>query len=223
MTAKKRARRSQDPYFEREQAKYEHPIPSREFILDVLRERGRPLDRDELTKTLSLDSPEAVEALRRRLRAMERDGQLHRNRRGGYVIIDNEDLVRGRVSAHAEGWGFVRADTGGRRIYLSPRQMRRLLHGDLVVVQVVGLDNEGRPEGELVEILERQNEQVVGRYLLEHGVGFVVPDNRRIQHDIIVPAEQANAAQAGLLVVAWILEQAKLRREPHGRIIHVLC
>lgn len=221
MTARKQAR-SADPYFEREKAKYDQPIPSREYILEVLRERGRPLDRDELIKTLSLDSPEAVEALRRRLRAMERDGQLHRNRRGGYVIIDNQDLVRGRVSAHAEGWGFVRADTGERRIYLSPRQMRRLLHGDLVVVQVVGLDKDGRPEGELVDILERQTEQVVGRYLVEYGVGFVVPDNRRIQHDIIVPVEQSGAAQSGQLVLAEILEQPSLRRQPIGRVVQVL-
>lgn len=222
MTAKKRARRSQDPYFEREQAKYEHPIPSREFILDVLRERGRPLDRDELTKTLSLDSPEAVEALRRRLRAMERDGQLHRNRRGGYVIIDNQDLVRGRVSAHADGWGYVRADTGGRRVYLSPRQMRSLMHGDRVVVQVVGLDADGRPEAELVEVLQRETAQVVGRFQLESGVGFVVPDNRRIQHDIIIPPDQADGAQSGQLVVAEILEQPSLRRQPIGRVAQVL-
>lgn len=221
MTAKKRAR-SPDPYFEREQAKYEQPIPSREYILDVLRERGRPLDRDELIKTLSLDSPEAVEALRRRLRAMERDGQLHRNRRGGYVIIDNQDLVRGRVYAHVDGWGFVRADTGGRRVYLSPRQMRSLLHGDRVVVQVVGLDPDGRPEGELVEVLQRQNEQVVGRFLVESGVGFVVPDNRRIQHDLIVPPDQSGGAQSGQLVVAEILEQPSLRRQPIGRIVQVL-
>lgn len=222
MTAKKRARRSADPYFEREQAKYEHPIPSREYILEVLRERGRPLDRDELIKTLSLDSPEAVEALRRRLRAMERDGQLHRNRRGGYVIIDNQDLVRGRVSAHADGWGYVRADTGGRRIYLSPRQMRSLLHGDRVVVQVVGLDADGRPEGELVDILERQTAQVVGRFLLESGVGFVVPDNRRIQHDIIIPPNQTEGAQSGQLVIAEILEQPSPRRQPIGRVAQVL-
>ena len=223
MSRKKRARRSPDPYFEREQAKYANPIPSREFILQVLREHGRPLDRDELLKTLSLDSPEAVEALRRRLRAMERDGQLHRNRRGGYVIVDNQDLVRGRVSAHTDGWGYVQADTdGGRRVYLSPREMRSLMHGDRVIVQVVGLDADGRPEGKLVDILERQTEQVVGRFFLESGVGFVVPDNRRIQHDIIIPPEQTAGARSGQLVVAEIVEQPSLRRQPIGRIVQVL-
>src|SRR5690606_26358400 len=156
----------------------------------------RPLDRDELLKTLSLDSPEAVEALRRRLRAMERDGQLHRNRRGGYVIVDNQDLVRGRVSAHTDGWGYVQADTdGGRRVYRSSRELRSLMHGDRVIVQVVGLEADGRREGKLVDILERQTEQVVGRFFLESGVGFVVPDNRRIQHDIIIPPEQTAGAR----------------------------
>lgn len=220
--ARKQRAVSPDPYFEREQAKYEQPIPSREYILEVLREHGRPLDRDELIKTLSLDSPEAVEALRRRLRAMERDGQVIRNRRRGYVIVDNKDLVRGRVTAHPEGWGYVKADTSGRKVFLSPRQMRVLMHGDRVVVRVVGLDADGRPEAELVEVLHRETEHVVGRFLLESGVGFVVPENRRIQHDIIVPADAAGGAQPGQLVVAEILEQPSLRRQPIGRVVKVL-
>lgn len=220
--ARKKRVGSPDPFFDREKSKYERPIPSREYILEVLRERGRPLDRDELIKTLSLEGPDAVEALRRRLRAMERDGQVIRNRRGGYVIVDNQDLVRGRVAAHPDGWGFVKPDTGDRKVFLSPRQMRNLLHGDRVVVRVVGLDSEGRPEGELVEVLQRQNEQVVGRFLLEFGVGFVVPDNRRIHHDVIVPADQSAGAQPGQLVVAEILEQPTQRRQPIGRVVQVL-
>jgi ribonuclease R len=221
MARQKRAA-SPDPYFDREKAKYEQPIPSREYILEVLRDRGRPLDRDELIKTLSLDSPDAVEALRRRLRAMERDGQVIRNRRGGYVIVDNKDLVRGRVTANADGWGFVRPDTGDRKVFLSPRQMRSLLHGDRVVVRVVGVDTEGRPEGELVEVLQRQNTHIVGRFLLESGVGFVVPDNKRIHHDVIVPGDQTAGAQPGQLVVAEVLEQPSIRRQPIGRIVQVL-
>jgi len=223
MVSKRKSKsKQQDPFYEREKAKYEHPIPSREYIIEVLRERSRPLDREELIAALGIDGDEAREGVRRRLRAMERDGQLIRNRRGGYVIVDNEDLVRGRLTAHPDGWGYVSSDLGDRRVFLSPRQMRVLMHGDRVVVRVVGVDKEGRPEGELVEILKRHNTHVTGRFYLESGVGFVVPDNRRIHHDVIVPIDREVEIEPGQLVVAELLEQPSLRRGPIGRVVQVL-
>jgi len=223
MASKRKSKYKQaDPFYEREKAKYANPIPSREYILQVLRERGRPLSRDDLIEALALESEDAIEGVRRRLRAMERDGQLIRNRRGGYVIVDNEDLVRGRLTAHPDGWGYVDSDLGDRRIYLSPRQMRVLMHGDRVVVRVIGVDREGRPEGELVEILKRHNTHVTGRFYLECGVGFVVPDNRRIHHDVIVPVDPETSIEPGQLVVAELLEQPSLRRGPIGRVVQVL-
>lgn len=212
----------QDPYHARESRKYEHPIPSREFILDLLRKRSRPQNRDELIKALGLEGPEAVEGLRRRLKAMERDGQVVRNRRGGYVIVDNEDLIRGRVNGAPDGSGYVHPDGAGERVYLAPRQMRCLLHGDRVVVRLIGMDQQGRPEGELVEILKRHNHQIAGRFYLESGVGFVVPSNKRVHHDVIVPAAEQAGATDGSLVVAELLRQPSERRQPIGRIIEVL-
>ncbi len=219
---KKGKQARQDPYLERESRKYDHPIPSREYILDLLRERSRPLSREQLIQALGLEAPEAVEGLRRRLRAMERDGQVVRNRRKGYVIVDNEDLIRGRVTGHPEGWGFVTPDSGEDRIYLSPRQMRLLLHGDRVVVRIVGLDAQGRPEGELVDILQRYNRQVTGRFYSESGVGFVVPSNRRIHHDVIIPAAEQGGAEDGQLVVAELVQQPSERRMPIGRVVEVM-
>jgi ribonuclease R len=222
MVSRKKKPQVADPYREREQAKYAHPVPSREFILELLRERGRPMDRADVAAALELEDPEALEGLRRRLRAMERDGQVIRNRRGGYVIVDNKELVRGRVTGQPDGWGFVLSDVGMRKIYLSPRQMRVLLHGDRVVVRVTGADSEGRPEGELVEVIKRQNTHIVGRFFIESGVGFVVPESRRIQHDVIVPADQFTPEQNGQLVVAELLEHPSERRQPIGRIVKVL-
>ena len=212
-----------DPHAERERRKYDRPVPSREFILEQLAEHARPLDRRELEALFGLQGDEAQqEGLRRRLRAMERDGQLVRNRRGGYVIVDQEDLIRGRVRAGPDGTGVLRPDTPGADVLLSPRAMRSLLHGDRAVVQVTDVDSQGRSLGELVEVLERANRRVAGRYFEESGIGFVVPDNRRLHQDLIIPAEDRAGASNGQLVVAEVVSQPSARRQAIGRIVEIL-
>lgn len=211
-----------DPWYEREKQRYDNPIPSREALLEFLTEQKRPQTRAEIGRALGLEDPDQAEALRRRLRAMERDGQLVQNRRRGYVIVDNRDLVRGRIMGRADGTGFLMPDGGGGRVFLPPRQMRSLLNGDRAVVRVVGLDEHGQPEGELVEVLARGNRHIAGRYHEEHGVGFVVPENKRIHQDVIVPAEDRGGAEEEDLVVAELTAQPTERRQPIGRITEVL-
>jgi ribonuclease R len=222
MAKKGKAPASNDPYLEREQRKYGQPVPSREYIIDQLADHARPLSRGELAELFGISGDDALEGLRRRLRAMERDGQLIRNRRGGYVIVDNQDLVRGRVRGAADGTGLLKPDVPGPEIFLSPREMRNLLHGDRAVVRIVGVDSRDRPEGELVDVLERANRRVAGRYFEESGVGFLVPDNKRLHQDVIIPAEYRGEARDGQLVVAEVVSQPSRRRQPIGRIVEIL-
>ena len=162
MTSKKRSSwRQVDPFSAREQEKYGRSIPSREFILQTLEERGMPMTLDDLCAEWKLEGDWEVEALSRRLRAMERDGQLIRNRREGYGLVTKMNLVTGRVIGHPEGHGFLAPDEGGDSLFLSPRQMRKLLHGDRAVARVIGVDYRGRREGAVVEVLERNTETVV--------------------------------------------------------------
>jgi len=211
-----------DPYAKREAEKYDNPIPSREFIMAVLEEVGHPLDRKGLAKRLEIRGEEAHEALRRRLRAMERDGQLIRNRRGGYGLVSKMDLIRGRVIGHPDGFGFLKPDEGGDDLFLSGREMRSVLHGDRIVARVTGIDRRGRREGGVVEVLERANSRVVGRYYIESGVGYIVPDNSRISQDILVPPEQAYGATPGQFVTVDLIEQPTQYREPIGRVVEIL-
>src|SRR5437762_3503162 len=104
--------RDKDLYEEREAQKYEHPIPSREFILEYLAERGRPATRKQLIIELGLEFDYEQEAFRRRLSAMVRDGQLHKNRRGTYGPIEKMELISGRIIGHKDGFGFVVPDEG---------------------------------------------------------------------------------------------------------------
>ncbi len=211
-----------DPHHSRESRKYENPIPSREFIMETLEGHGAPMWRSELAELLGLDSEESIEALRRRLNAMERDGQLVRNRRGAFCLVNKRDLIAGRIIAHPDGFGFLHPDQGGKDLFLTPRQMRVVLHGDRAVVRVVGVDERGRKEGAVVEVLERANHNVVGRLHIEMGLGFVQPDNKRLHQDIIVPENEWHGAVHGQIVVVEIVEQPSKRTRPVGRIIEVL-
>lgn len=210
-----------DPHSQREAENYQRPIPSREFILEVLGNADKPLTFRHLTHELGLDEDVDHIALQRRLNAMERDGQLLRNRRGGFCLPERLDLVTGRVTAHADGFGFLIPDEVGEDVFLAGRQMRSILHGDRAIVRVTGVDRRGRREGSVVEVIERNTESVVGRYHEESGVSFIVSDNPRLQ-DIHIPIDQRGTAQHGQIVVATITQQPNRRSQPVGRISEVL-
>jgi ribonuclease R len=212
----------QDPEAEREARKYENPIPSRELILKLLNQKGVPLTRRELADELGLKEEEQLDAFRRRLRAMERDGQLLRNRNKCYCVIDMADLTSGRVIGNAEGFGFLRPDEGGDDLFLSPRQMRAVLHGDRAIVRVRGVDRRGRKEGALVEVIERNTHETVGRLFSERGVHFVIPDDKKISQDILISDSDLGCAVSGQVVVVAIVEQPTKRNRPIGRVSEVL-
>ncbi len=215
-------KRAQDAHAAREAGKYAHPIPSREFIIAHIQARSEPPGYAELLTELELETEQDREALRRRLNAMERDGQLLRNRRSAYILVNREDLIAGRIVGHADGFGFLIPDAGGEDLFLSPRYMRSVLHGDRAVARVTGIDRRGRREGAVVEVLERGNKLVVGRFHRENGVSFVIPDNKRINREILVPAEHEGGARAGQIVTVEILAQPQEHVQPVGKIVEVL-
>jgi ribonuclease R len=219
----KKEKPKNDIFADREASKYENPIPSREFILDYLEQSVGPLTHEAVCSGLGLSDSEQVEAMRRRLKAMERDGQLARNRRGGYGTLEKLNLVKGRVIGHAEGFGFVSPLNGdGEDIFLSSAQMRRVFDGDIVLVRIAGWDRRGRPEGSLVDIVERATQQLVGRYFRESGINFVRPDNPRISQDILISGEHPCVASPGQIVVVDILEPPTRNNLPVGFVSEVL-
>ncbi|NLF54405.1 MAG: ribonuclease R, partial [Thauera phenolivorans] len=209
-----------DPFHAREALEYENPLPSREYILQILAERGVPVPFSTLIEALDIH-PHEIDYFDRRLRAMERDGQIYRNRANAYLLPAKADLIKGRVEGHPDGFGFVRRDDREPDIFLGPKEMREVLHGDRVIVRISGTDRRGRPEGKLVEVLERANERVVGRVRNEHGVLIVVPENRRLAQDILV-APGGKRPQPGQVVTVELIEQPTKYAQPIGRIIEVL-
>jgi ribonuclease R len=197
-----------------------YTIPSREEILGVFREAGRPLDSGALARTLQVD-PEAEGVLTRRLNAMERDGQLRANPAGEFMLTDHSSFVSGRVSAHRDGFGFVIPDEGGEDLFLPDKEMQKVLHGDRVLARVVGTDRRGRAEGTIVEVVSRANTHIIGRLLNEDGVWKVAPEDQRIGQDILV-AGSPGKAKDGQVVSIELLEQPSRFRQPTGRIVEVL-
>ncbi len=213
--------RKKDPQLEREARLYEHPVPSRELIIDYLEHVERPISFEHLLEALGLSTSEEQEGLRRRLIAMERDGQLMTNRRGSYALVKKMDLIRGRVQAHRDGFGFLIPDDGSQDIFLPAREICSVFTDDIVLVRVTNPESR-RLEGTIVEVLERNTRQVVGRYREDAGVAFVDPDDKSIPQDVLIPPGESAGAKVGQFVVVEITAQPSKRRQAMGRVIEIL-
>ncbi len=201
---------------------YPTEIPSRERILEVLAEEGVPTTEERLAELLGIASPEERDGFQRRLRAMEREGQVVRNRRGAILVADKAGLIKGKVIGHADGFGFLRPEDGKEDLFLGPKEMHKVLHGDVVLGRVSGVDKRGRLEASISEVLERANKKVVGRLFVEHDVAFVIAENKRISQDILLMPDSLRGAKAGQVVVAEIVEQPSKNAEPIGRVVEIL-
>jgi len=213
---------SLDPEAAREAEKYENPIPSRELILQHLDERGSPASREQLVEEFGLTTEDQVEALRRRLRAMERDAQLIYTRRGTYAPVDKLDLIAGRISGHRDGFGFLIPDDGSDDLFMSPAQMRLVFDGDRALARVSGLDRRGRREGVIVEVVSRGHETIVGRYFEEGGIGFVTPDNPKVNQEVLITPGRNAGAKIGQFVEVMITHWPTPRFQPQGDVIEVV-
>ncbi|TCS70120.1 RNAse R [Sulfuritortus calidifontis] len=213
--------RWQDPFLKREQEKYGQPLPSREFILQLVEEAGEPVPMEDLAFRLGLE-PEEYDPFRNRLGAMQRDAQLVINRRGLICLPDKIELKAGRVEGHPDGYGFFVPDDRSGDMFISEREMHQVLHGDRVMVRESGTDRRGRKEGKIVEVLQRANVHVVGRFYREHGHQWVRAENPKINQDIVVIAGEEMQAKQGQVVTVEVVEQPTKHSPPMGRIIEVL-
>ena len=213
---------SDDPFYQREKEKYEKPVASREYLLELLVEAKKPLSFIEFCQLLDAKDEDSRIGIQRRLRAMEREGQIEFNRDKKYAKLKTEDLIQGRVIGHRDGFGFLKRDDGEKDLFIHNAQMSTVFHGDRVLVKESGTDNRGRREARIAKIVEPRTEPIVGRYFFENNVGVVIPDDSRINHEIMIPKEQTNGARQGHIVVVEIIQRPRKRVNAIGKIIEVL-
>ena len=132
------------------------------------------------------------------------------------------DEVEGTIQGHRDGHGFVSRDDGGPDIYLPPNEMRAVLHKDRVKARIVRSDRKGRPEGRVVEIIERPPQPIIGRLLQESGVWLVAPEDKRYGQDVLIPKGATGTAKPGQVVVVELIEPPALFGQPVGRVKEVL-
>ena len=218
-------KRHTDPHADREASLYETPLPSRELILTTMGEQGVPLSVEELYTILEI-SDEERDIFNRRLNAMEREGQIIKNRKGALCIADKLDLIAGVVQGHPDGFGFLIPDdktkVSGDDVFLSPKEMSQVMHGDRAMVRISGLDRRGRPEGKLVEVLERRTQKLVGRVVHSTGVTIVAAEDKRINQDILIPYNMDMQAKPGQVVMVELTEQPSAHAKPMGKVVEIL-
>ncbi|CAM4240961.1 ribonuclease R [Legionella pneumophila subsp. pneumophila] len=190
--------------------------------MEILDEYGRPMSRSKLFDKLDLSSESQQESLGFRLKAMLRDGQIMQDRRGRFCLLQKINLLRGTVQGHPDGFGFFIPDDGSEDMVLSAKEMRAVMHGDLVLAYQSGLDRRGRPEAKIHEVLEHANTTVVGRFFTDHGVNFVIPDSKRLTQDISIPQEFIGEAKNGQIVLVELIAYPNKRSQAIGRVIHIL-
>jgi len=180
-----------------------------------------PLPLDDLAARLSIGR-KAATAFSERIAELVRRGDILENRKGELCLTAKLAFVTGTVQGHPDGYGFLVPDAGGADLFLSAREMHKALHGDRAAAKITGIDRRGRPEGEIVEVLARANRDIVGRLHEERGVWFVEAENRRINQDLLIPADQRGNAQAGQVVVVEIIQQPTANGEAIARVKEVL-
>ena len=193
----------------------------RREILRELERAGEPLTPRELAQRLEIRSRER-RPFDAGLAALERAGDIVQNRAGALLVARRIALVAGRVDGHPDGHGFLVPDEGGASVYLPPHEMRSLMHGDRAAVRVTGADARGRPVGTLVDVLERAKRGIVGRLHDERGVLVLVPEDRRIAHDILVPPAEAKKASPGEVVTVELVQPPAPHAQAVGRVTEVL-
>jgi len=193
-------------------------------VLDVLSHAKAPLTpealRDQLPAELRALGSEA--AFEEALAEHEKEGRIVRNRAGLLLLSSRANLLSGQVQGHRDGYGFLIRDDGGPDLVIPEHEMSKVLHGDRVLTRISGADRRGRPEGEIVEVIEHRTHRIVGRLMDERGVMIVVPEDQRISHDVLIAPGGDLRANAGDVVVVEILQQPQRHVQPVGRVVEVL-
>lgn len=218
-----KGKRKKDPHAAREAAKYVKPVPSREYILAHLHAKNQPASLSEICEEFGLVDEDDVEAIRRRLKAMLRDGQLEQLQKRRYWPTGRHILVSGVVASDKKNLLWVVPNDRSARISLPYYTDVNVMPGNKVIVSVPDVSDPNKPrEGKIVQVLEKPDVTITGRYVTENNLSFVVPFSKEFLQDIVIPPQHSADAKNGQIVVVEISAQNSSRADPIGRIVEIL-
>ena len=196
---------------------------TKDKIGEFMKEKAyKPLTAQELLEEFDISNQDRERFLNL-LAKMEQDGLIIKNRKERYGVPERMDLVVGRLQGHAKGFGFLIPDNPEQEdVYISIEDIEGAMHNDRVVVRLIGEKKGKSTAGEVIKILERANQKIVGEYEDSGDFGFVVPDDDKIFHDVFVPQNNSKGAQEGEKVVVKINRWPAKRRNPEGEITEIL-
>ncbi|AGB41988.1 ribonuclease R [Halobacteroides halobius DSM 5150] len=192
-------------------------------ILNFMKEKAyKPITAEELLEVFEIpekDKNMFLEVLAK----MESEGSIIKNRKECYGVPERMNLIVGRLQGHSKGFGFLIPDNPEQEdVYINFKDLNGAMHDDRVVVRLTSKKSGKRLSGEVIKILERANQQIVGTYEDSDNFGFVVPDDSRISHDVFVPKSESKGAKEGQKVIVKITSWPEKSRNPEGKVIEVL-
>ncbi len=199
-------------------------MSTKEKIVEFMEEKAyKPMLKEELTAIFSIDKEEEEE-FSKILSDMEKEGLIIRTRKNRYGVPEKMNLVVGKLQGHEKGFGFVIPENSNMQdVFIPAGELNGALHGDKVIAKITHKgQNSKSQEGEIIRILERVNDRIVGVFENSKSFGFVVADDTRINMDIFVPKSEKNSAKTDQKVVVEITKWPEKRRNPEGRIVEIL-
>ncbi len=196
----------------------------RENIIEFMRNKAyKPMLREELVVEFGIKGKE-IDVFYKVLDDMEKEGVIIKTRNERYGLVEKMNLVVGKIEGNQKGFGFLIPDDKTKEdVFIPAEDMNGALHGDKVVVRIINKGLPGkREEGEVIRILERANDTIVGTFESSRNFGFVIPDDSRIAYDIFIPKSDINGAKTNQKVVVKITRWPEKRRNPEGKIVEIL-
>lgn len=194
-------------------------------LLDFMRETAyKPMTYQELEKHFGIQGAEEFKQFLKTLNKLEDEGKIIRTPNEHYGVPERMNLLRGKLQAHAKGFGFLIPDEKGHPdVYLHANDLKSAMNGDIILVRITSRsEHGGRMEGEVVRIVERAVTQIVGTFEDHEAYAFVVPDDKRINRDIFIPKGGYQGAVSGQKVVVRIVSYPEGRSAAEGEIVEIL-
>ncbi|QCI22463.1 ribonuclease R, partial [Buchnera aphidicola] len=211
-----------DPYQKREASKYKNPIPSREYIASWLKKCNTLTSQKHLERKFGINHKTEKTALRRRLKAMEQDGQIIYTRNRFYITPENLKIVKGKVIGHKDGYGFLRTETLKEDLWLSSEQMKLCIHGDVILAQILKSNRNRRNSARFLKLLQPNNTLIVGRYYTHESNKIVIPNDTRFNFKIFIFSSIQENISIGSIVVVKLKQYFRRKNKIQGLIVEVL-